>query len=195
MVIGNPRTFWEKHRGEGKFASQNVGGGSGELENPCGFSTLRSPCTTFHRGEVRENTTVAVPLHHGAVKTPPWCRQNSTMVEWHRHHGEISKAPWCFFLLHRGVSSAFTTVEKFFHHGGVFLSPRRFPLLPNHFLYGRAGRFDIRQGEVEAFGLNFQICARGLGVSDKIFKFARAKAVCSPGSRIFHPPLLCAICS
>ena len=104
-------------------------------------------------------------------------------------------SPWCFFLLHRGVSSAFTTVEKFFHHGGVFLSPRRFPLLPNHFLYGRAGRFDIRQGEVEAFGLNFQICARGLGVSDKIFKFARAKAVCSPGSRIFHPPLLCAICS
>ena len=50
-----------------------------------------------HRGEVRENTTVAVPLHHGAVKTPPRCRQNSTMVEWHRHHGEISKPPWCFF--------------------------------------------------------------------------------------------------
>ena len=48
----------------------------------------------LHHGEVRENTTVPVPLHHGAVKTPPWCRENSTMVEWERHHGEISKAPW-----------------------------------------------------------------------------------------------------
>ena len=48
----------------------------------------------FLHGEVRENTTVPVPLHHGAVKTPPWCRQNSTMVEWEHHHGEISTAPW-----------------------------------------------------------------------------------------------------
>ena len=50
----------------------------------------------IHHGEVRENTTVVLPLHHGAVKTPPWCRENSTMVEWERHRGEISTAPWCF---------------------------------------------------------------------------------------------------
>ena len=51
----------------------------------------------FHHGEVRENTMDLFPVHHGGVPTPPWCRENSTMVEWRRHHGEISTAPWCFF--------------------------------------------------------------------------------------------------
>ena len=47
-----------------------------------------------HHGEVRENTTVAVPLHHGAVKTPPWCRQNSTVVPSKLHRGGVGTPPW-----------------------------------------------------------------------------------------------------
>ena len=43
----------------------------------------------LHHGEVRENTTVPVPLHHGAVKTPPWWSGNATMVKFLQHRGEI----------------------------------------------------------------------------------------------------------
>ena len=66
----------------------------GDFGTPAAFRKNTVVEKIFHHGEVRENTTVPVPLHHGAVKTPPWCRKNSTMVEWERHHGEISKAPW-----------------------------------------------------------------------------------------------------
>ena len=40
----------------------------------------------LHHGEVRGNTTVAVPLHRG----------------------EISTAPWCFFRFHRGETFSST---------------------------------------------------------------------------------------
>ena len=80
----------------------------------------------FHHGEVREITLDLFPDHHGGLPTPPWCRENSTMVEWRRHHGEISTAPWCFvyatvvFLLTSPRwKFSFTTVEKFLHHGDL----------------------------------------------------------------------------
>ena len=61
----------------------------------------------FHRGEVRQNTTVAVPLHRGAVKTPPWWSGNATMVK---------------FLQHRGVFPDFTMV--LFQEAAEVLTPK-----------------------------------------------------------------------
>ena len=54
----------------------------------------------LHHGEVRQNTTVPVPLHHGAVKTPPWWSGNATVVKFLQHHGEISTFTVVKFLKH-----------------------------------------------------------------------------------------------
>ena len=52
-----------------KFASQNVGGGSGEWRIPTGFPPLRSPCTTFPRTLVETPRTL-VETPRTLVETP-----------------------------------------------------------------------------------------------------------------------------
>ena len=72
---------------------------------------------------------VVFPLHHGAVKTPPWWSGAGTMV---------------FCLCHRGVSYDFTMAEKIFHHGEV-----SFNVLQSDVL-GTARRFSAEVAQKES---------------------------------------------
>ena len=95
----------------------------------------------FHHGEVRQNTTVPVPLHHGAVKTPPWWSGNATTVKFLQHHGVLSDFSMVICQWNRGCAPP--KLPRLRCKAKARTSSRA----PQNFPTQKVSRFLLRRGE------------------------------------------------